>query len=139
MRCALELVMTATIKAEEKAAFKALREQEERERKRANTIRYCEKLGERLEKKADKGELPQTSFYCDKWDKRPLVSTYSDYADKRLSYREDGDELDLELLKEWFAQYCFDVAVNEYGYYRYGCGYCKGYEIVISPAMECVK
>lgn len=139
MKCALELMMTATIRAEEEAALKILREQEVRERKRVNTIRYCEKLGERLEQMAEKGNIPQTSFYCDKWDNRPLVSTHSDYADKRLSYKASGDELDLELLKEWFAKYCFDVAIKEYGHYRYGWGYCKGYEVVISPAMECVK
>ena len=135
----MELIMTATIKAEEEAIRQAIEEQQKKERQRAYTLRYCEKLGEQLEAIAETGKTPKVIFYCGKWDTRPLAPTYNDYADKRLSYRTNGESLDLELMAEWFAQYCFCVSIKEYGYYTYGCGYCSGLEVLIAPDPECIK
>lgn len=138
MKCALELVMTATIKAEEEAIRKALEKQREEAEKRERTLKYCEKLGEEMERKAEKGQMPTASMRFDYFH-RPITSTCKDYADGRLSYRGYDEAVDFELMAEWFAQYCFTIEIKKFDFWRYGCGVCNGYEIVISPNPECVK
>lgn len=139
MKCALELMATAAIKAEEIEREKKLTEQREREAKRIRTIRYCEKLGNQLEALAEKGKKPFTSFYCSGYNHRPLTATFSDYADKRLSYKCCGEALDLQVMANWFADFCFVVTLKKFDYYAYGCGLCSGYEVVISPKAECLQ
>ena len=78
MKCALELMMTAAVKAEENKEKELLAKQREREAKRIRTIRYCEKLGNQLEALAEKGKKPSTSFYCSGYNHRPLTATFSD-------------------------------------------------------------
>lgn len=138
MRCALELVMTATIKAEEEAARKAIEKQREEMKKRERTLKYCEKLGEELERKAEKGQMPTATMKFDYYH-CPIASTCKDYADHRLSYRSYDGDVNFELMAEWFAQYCFIIEIKKFEFWRYGWGVCNGYEMVISPAMECVK
>lgn len=138
MRCAMELMVTATVRAEEIARENAARVMRETQAKIARTTVYCEKLGAELEKMADNGKKPVTSFVCDKWDCRPLVATNRDYADQRISYKRCGDGLDLELVAEWFASYCFEVAVEDFHYWCYGCGRCSGYKVTISPKPACI-
>ncbi len=138
MRCALELVATATIIAEENARIEEIRRLKEQEEKRIRTIQLCEELGVKLEIMAERGTLPTISFYCDSYGRR-LMETYNDYADKRLSYRVIGESINFQTLAEWFAQYCFETTVSDFGYYRYGCGWCCGYVIKISPKPECLS
>lgn len=139
MKCALELMATAAVKAEEIEREKKLTEQREREAKEIRTIRYCEKLGSQLEALAEKGKNPSTSFYCTGYSHQPLTATFSDYADKRLSYKCCGEALDLQIMANWFAGFCFTVTLKEFDYYAYGCGLCSGYEVVISPKAECLQ
>lgn len=139
MKCALELMATAAVKAEEIEREKKLTEQREREAKRIRTIRYCEKLGNQLEALAEKGKNPSTSFYCTGYNHRPLTETFSDYADKRLSYKCCGEALDLQVMANWFADFCFIVTLKKFNYYAYGFGLCSGYEVVISPKAECLQ
>ena len=138
MRCAMDLMVTATVRAEEIARENAARVAREAQAKIARTIAYCEKLGAELEKMADKGKKPVVSFVCDKRDCRPLVATNREYADHRTSYNPCGDSLDLELMAEWFAPYCFEVAVEDFHYWNYGCGRWSGYKVTIAPKPACI-
>lgn len=137
MKCALELVATANFIAEQNAREKALAEQREREEMQARTIELCEKLGSELEEKALRGQHPTICFYCDKYSNRILTSTYSDYADGKLSHR-CGKQIDLDLLKRWFEKYCFEVKTSNYDYRQYGWGWCSGSKIEITPAPACL-
>lgn len=138
MRCAFDLVTTANFIAEEKERLKTIQEQLEREELRVRTIQYCEKLGAELEQKSEKGEQPIIDFHCSH-NGTPLVATFSDYADRRLSFNwSKTGKIDLELMKQWFADYCFQVKTTPYDYYCYGLGVCSGYLVKISPAPQCV-
>ena len=139
MKCAMELMAISAVKAEEIEKEKKLFEQREREAKRARTIRYCEKLGNQLEALAEKGKKPSVSFHCSSYNYRPLTSTFNDYADKRLSYKCCGEPLDLQVMANWFANFCFAVTLKKFNYYTYGLGLCSGYEVVISPKAECLQ
>lgn len=138
MKCALDLVATATLTAQANAQMEELRRQREAELLRSHTTRFCEKIGEELEALAHKGKQPVTSFHCDNTG-NILTSTYGDYADNRLSYRLSGDYVDLNYVKQWFAQYCFDVTITQFGYYRYCWGYQHGYAVEVRPMPECLK
>lgn len=138
MKCALELVAIATTRAEEIAREEELRKQREKEAKRAATLKMCERLGAELELQANKGQVPSVSFHCS-MEGRELIGTCSEYADKRLSHRPKGDVIDLDILTEWFAQFCFEVSVSEFDYYRYCWGLCEGHTVNIKPNPECLK
>ena len=138
MKCALELVAIAATRAEEIAREEELRKQREREAKRAATLKMCERLGAELELQANKGQAPSVSFHCSNGGQE-LASTYTDYADGRLSYRPQGDVIDLDILAEWFGQFCFEVIVSDFGYYRYCWGWREGYTVDIKPSPECLK
>lgn len=138
MRCAMDLMVTATVRAEEIAREKTARAVREAQEKIARTIVYCEKLGAELEKMANRGTKPVTSFVCDKWDCRLLAASNREYADNRTSYRPYGDGLDLKAMAEWFAPYCFDVVVEDFSYWRYGYGCNKGYKVTITPKPACL-
>ncbi len=138
MRCAMDLVVTATIKAEEIRQEQLLAQQKEYEAKKARTLELCEQLGERLERLANAGQTPTISFECDKWY-QPLKPTHNDYCDQRLSYRGDGERFDIDILTDWFNSYCFTVTTEDFSYYRYSWGYCHGYTITIAPQPACLK
>lgn len=138
MKCAMELLVTATVKAEENKQKQILQEQREREIKRANTIRFCEELGAVLETKAKNGRKPESTFYCSKLSTRPLSPSNRQYADRRTSYFASGDSLDLEVMAEWFSHYCFEVVVKDWNYWSYGYGSCRGYEVTIRPKPICI-
>ena len=113
MKCAMELMVTATVKAEENARIEAERIRRAKEIKRKITVEFCEKLGAQLEDKAQRGVKPEVEFRCDKWG-HPLTATTRQYADRRTSYIPDGSSLDLEFLVEWFDKYCFTVSSKEF-------------------------
>lgn len=137
MKCALELMATASVKAEENAKKEAERIAREKAARRAYTIKYCEKLGELLEEKANRGERLTTSFCCSE-DAIPLTHSYSQYSDHRKSYYFDGESLDLDFVAEWFDTYCFKVTIEHIRYWRYGFGVQRGYEVNIIPNPECI-
>lgn len=135
MKCAMELMMISAVNSVERR-----KEEEERKRKELqeiceNTIAYCNELGNTIETLADEGRQPKVIFYITN-DDHILTSTYRDYADHRLSYR-GGKKIDLDIMAEWFAKFCFRVEKEEFWYYRYGCGQNKGYKVIISPSPEC--
>ena len=138
MKCAMELVVIATAKAEEIEQAKLLAKQRAYEEKKARTLELCKRLGEQLEQLANAGKTPKITFQCDKWY-QPLKPTCDDYSDGRLSYRGDGQEFDIEVLTEWFNSYCFAVSKEGFSYYRYSFGYCRGYAITIAPQPACLK
>lgn len=137
MRCAMELTVVAKTRANELAMEEALRQKKQAEEKRARTIAYCEKLGERLERLAITGKKPTVDFYCDR-HYQPQAETTKDYADHRLSYYSTDGALDMDYLTEWFKAYCFEVSITNIYMWHYGCGECKGFRVVIEPAPECI-
>lgn len=139
MKCALELQMKATVRAEEIRKAKIEAERKEKIAIRANTLAECERIGLILESEADKGKQPFYHFHVSNWDNRVLKETREDYADRRVSYNSTTLKLDLDLMREWFAQYCFAVKLKEFYYYEYGCGCCSGWTVYIEPSAECLK
>lgn len=137
MKCAMELVATATIRAEEIEAEKAREILQRKLAMRADTIAFCESIGKQLEAMAQNGKCPACQFVLSR-DNYPLYETYSDYADKRLSYRTNGNPIDLEYLSEWFSQYCFETTNTADWGYRYGYGYMEIVKVKISPNPECM-
>lgn len=138
MKCAMELMMTATVRAEEIAKEEAVRIARVKATKRANTIKYCEELGNSLEAMANNGKNPTVAFFCDKYNTRPMKATTREYSDHRISYVVCGESLDLELMAEWFDPYCFNVAIEDFHYWNYGCGRSSGYKVTIAPKPACI-
>lgn len=136
MKCATELMAIAKVKAKEIARA----EQEKRERETmariARTIKHCEDLGNTLESMAEQGKEPSAVFYTDEYH-RLMTPTYSRYADGRKSFIWSRESIDLEMLKEYFAQYCFNLTIKQFDYWCYGLGLNQGYVITISPAPKC--
>lgn len=137
MRCAMELQMTAVVRAEEKARAEAVQKQIAKQKLVAKTIQFCEELGKELEKMADNGYQPMTSFVLSDWGRR-MVETRCDYVDARLSYRQK-EEVDLDTVKKWFAQYCFKVTEHKMYGWVYGAGECSLWRVTIKPDAECLK
>lgn len=137
MRCAMDLMMTATVKAEEMVEAEALKKEREAIARTARTIAFCEKLGNELEAMANKGKKPEISFHITAGG-RPMKATNREYADYRTSYIENGESIDTALMAEWFEPYCFEVVIERFRYWYYGCGQCWGYEITITPKPECL-
>jgi hypothetical protein len=138
MKCAMELMMTATVRAEEIAKEEAIRDAHRRAVKRANTIKYCEELGNSLEAMANNGKKPTVTFFCDKYTTSPMKATTREYADHRTSYVVCGESLDLELMVEWFDSYCFNMVIEDFCYWRYNLGRNTGYKITIVPKPACI-
>lgn len=138
MRCAMDLMMTAAVRAEEIRQEEIARIARAKAAKRANTIKYCEELGASLEAMADKGKKPSITFFCDKYDTRPMTATTRQYADHRTSYVVCGESLDLELMAEWFAPYCFEVKIEDFRYWKYNCGSNSGYKVTVEPQPACL-
>ena len=136
MKCATELMAIAKVKAEE--IIRAEQEKREREimARIARTTKYLEKLGNTLESMAEQGKEPSIVFYTDRYY-RPMEPTYNEYADGRKSFIWSCDSIDLEMLKEYFEQYCFNLTVAQFNYWCYGLGVKQGYVITISPAPKC--
>jgi hypothetical protein len=140
MRCAFDLQMIAKVRAEENAKAELLRQRQEDMARTARTIEFCEKLGRQLEEMAEKGQTPIIRFDCENSNfPRLLVSTRNDYADRRTSHRSTGEPFDLNLMKEWFAQYCFEVDCHKSWTWHYGCGQVSYYWVTISPQPQCLQ
>lgn len=140
MRCAFDLQMTAKVRAEENAKAEILRRREEDIACKARTIEFCEKLGRELEEQAEKGETPIIRFDCENSDfPRLLVATRKEYADRRVSHNPIGEPLDLNLIIEWFAQYCFEVNCRKCWTWHYGYGQVNYYWVTIAPQPQCLQ
>ena len=139
MKCAMELTAIALNKAEEIAQEIALRKAQEKQKQLEYTTAFCEKLGVELEAVANRGKKPEVEFRCSN-SYRVLKSTYSHYADHRLSYEFDGSTaLDFEFMSAWFEHYCFEVKKREVYYWQYGWGECRGFDVVITPKPQCLE
>lgn len=157
MKCAIELMTIAAVRAEEVAKEEEIRIAREKARqeelakqeaarkerevieRRERTIRYCEQFGADLEKEANKGKTPTITFRCDgRYIGELLKSTWDEYADRRLSYRSCSGSIDFELMAEWFAPYCFEMKFKEFEYWRYWSGLVRGYIVTIEPQPECI-
>lgn len=140
MRCAFDLQMTAKVRAEENARAELLRQREEDKARTARTIAFCEKIGRQLEELAEKGETPIVRFDCEYSSfPRLLVATRNEYADRRESHNPTGESFDLNLLVEWFAQYCFEVKCRKCWTWHYGYGQVNYYWVTISPQPQCLQ
>lgn len=139
MKCAMELAIISAAKARALEEEETIRRQKILEQRRKYTEEYCEQLGAELEELANKGKKLVVSFKCSHYYKL-LKSTCADYSDRRLSYNIDSSiELDMDYLKEWFESYCFEVKMSTMYYWQYGWGECKGYDVVITPAPQCLN
>ena len=138
MKCALELQMIATIKAEENRRAEIEAEKRKAMAVQKETIAECERIGAILEELAEKGKSPIYRFYVDRYW-QVLKETYKDYADHRLSYRPTSLKIDINTMEKWFKQYCFDVEIKKFHFYQYLLGVCRGSEIIIRPSAECLK
>ena len=138
MKCALELQVIATVKAEENRRAEIEAETRKAIAIQKETIAECERIGVILEELAEKGKSPIYRFYVDRYW-QVLKETYKDYADHRLSYNPTSLEIDINTMKKWFKQYCFDVEIKNFRFYQYWFGVRSGGEIIIRPSAECLK
>jgi transcriptional regulator len=109
------------------------KERKEREQKAQATLKLCEELSEKIEGLAQKGKDLTVYFNCT--EKGAIMTpTTRDYADSRISYHYQ-ECIDLDLLKDYFKQYCFDITVvKRFEYWYYGCGkFSDGMAVRISP------
>jgi hypothetical protein len=138
MKCAMSLMATSAIRARENEEARRVAKRQEDEARQERTIRLCEQLGEELEQRANEGKTPKIIFCCDKYHYRPLKSTTSEYSDHRVSFIPQGQGIDLKVMRNWFAQFCFELEVTEFPYWYYGCGRVRGYQIMIKPNPACI-
>ena len=145
MKCALELQATATKRAEEIRQNEMEKARQKEAEIKKNTIQFCEKLGEQLEREANAGKVPEVDFYMEfHWYSgdfrgRQMFPTRKDYADKRVSFNPTGEELDLKIMADWFKPYCFTVNYKKESVWEYGWGCHKAYHVYIKPAPECLN
>lgn len=140
MKCALELVATAAVRANEIAEEKRIAAEQEMRQRRAYTEKLCEEIGAEMERMASKGKQPAFTFFCDEEDGgKQLKETRSDYADKRLSYFASGEKFSLKMMAQYFDKYCFQVSYCPKWVWRYGFGEVKAYQIKILPNPDCCK
>ena len=140
MKCAMELMVTAATRAEENASAWAAERAKEAVERRKNTIKYCEEIGDYLERMANNGKKPTKTFLCGGYlHYRVLGGTHSHYKDGRLSYYAISEEIDLDVMAEWFAPYCFIVKRKECRYWSYGSGEVTGCQVTIEPQPECIS
>lgn len=137
MKCALELQMIATVRAEKLLEEENARREAAHQAIVAETLAFCEKLGQDLEKLAEKGKFPKLEFMSSSDLNQVLVPTYRDYADHRESYTPSGN-FNFEVLKNWFAEYCFEVQLHKTYGWRYFWGEISMYRVIISPKAECL-
>lgn len=145
MECALKLQAIAAAKVEENR----LREVEAEAKRKVNTfnqtMKYCEQIGKKLEEMANAGYTPRVYFLFDYDYYHPNYGFAmeedhrSPYADKRTTHHRIGEEFDLEVMKEWFAQYCFTLRYYTTYTWKYGHGSYKIYGVIIEPSPECKK
>lgn len=140
MRCAMEL-LSIQAKVVQEAKEEALRKERERmERLKQDTLKECMELGKIIESNAEKGFKPEVCFLYNEVEQCTMYTCNNEYADRRTSHR-FRREFDLELAKEWFAQYCFEIKqvdkVSKYWRYGSGCFAIPVYTMKIIPMPQC--
>lgn len=143
MRCAMDLMTMAVARKVEIEEQKRIREEDRKAQVIQNTLSWCEEIGEVLENMAFKGEKPVyvhlSSIENTNGDICLVKGIKGKYADpRRLSYEEYGNRLNLDLIKKWFNEFCFEVEVKEVLYYKYGWGCLRRYRLVIKPNPNCL-
>ena len=139
----MDLMAMAVTRKTEIEEQKRIREEERKAQVIQNTLEWCEKVGQELEKKAFNGEKPiythLSSLDNTNGDISLVRGVKGKYADlRRLSYEEYGDRLNLDLIKKWFNEFCFEVETKEVLYYKYGWGCLRRYRLVIKPNSNCL-
>lgn len=137
MLCARELQMIADQKHEEQKAKDLILQAILKKQKYERTLKWCEILGEQLSARAREGKSLTTELVCTPGWRYVLKATTTEYADHRESYYVVDDCIDIEQMKEWFAQYCFEVVTSRSWYWNYGCGKCSCNRIRIRPRPKC--
>jgi hypothetical protein len=139
MKCALELMVIAEAKAEEKAREQEIYERKRKEEENARTLKMCEDIGKYLEEMAENGERPYYCFNCSK-NYSLLTKERQRYANGKTSYTTvPNSSFNIELMKEYFENYCFEVSAINYEYYNYGWGAQKGHTIYIRVSPKCAR
>lgn len=139
----MDLMAMAVTRKAEMEEQKRIKEENRKAQVIQNTLSWCEKVGQELEKKAFNGEKPIYTciFSLENIDEEVnlIKGIKGKYADpKRLSYERYGEKLSLELIKEWFSEFCFTVQTKESKYYQYGWGCLTRYDVVIKPNPNCL-
>jgi hypothetical protein len=123
----------------------AVMEQQEQAKKirlkiKENSIAFCENvIGPALEKKAKAGETVRWNkdFKCNNgdWKKyyaEPLKADGYRYANGKLSYNGNGEQYDLEVIKEYLEKHCYKVSFSSHSYMTYGWGERVGVTMWVS-------
>ena len=140
--CAMELI--------EIGVMNAMRIEEERrlqfEKLVAYTKQWCEQvIAPMLEKSANEGNVHPS---CDLWFTgdnnstlvRQLYSSGSYYAIKRLEAHFVSEDIHIPTLKEYLAQFCYQLEPQKCHDYRInGCAKCEGYEWKVTVSPSCVQ
>jgi hypothetical protein len=137
MLCARELQKIADQKHEEQKAKNLILEAVLRKQKYERTLKWCEILGEQLITRANEGKSITTELMCTIGYLNILKATTSEYADHRESHYVVDGCIDIEQMKEWFAQYCFEVVTSRSWYWAYGYGQRACNRIKIRPKPKC--
>lgn len=137
MKCAAELVLKATTRKAEIEVTKKMQEEIAKRNLIIDTIKWCEKVGQHLESLADNGKSPCYHFVMSYTT--VMEETRKAYADRRLSWEYGKVKLDINTVKEWFAQYCFKVEIEETWGWVYGFGQVSFDSVTIKPDLNCLK
>ena len=138
MKCAMDLItISARVVAEQEEA-KRMAEERRKQELRKDTLNFCEALGKKIESRAWNGYRPCVIFYTDA-EYNTIESTYEDYSGGVLSYKygTESVELDPEIIREWFSDYCFQVIEEPFTYKMYHYGTRTGRKFTIAPVPEC--
>lgn len=136
MKCALELLAIQKAKQEEIARAEAIRKEKEEREKRERTLAMCEEFSEELEKLASLGRDPAIQFKCSSDYERVYQRSHTRYADEGPEHYCSG-KFDIELMKQYFAEYCFRITETKTSFRTYGCGSWRGYALSIEPDPQC--
>ena len=141
MKCAMELMATATARKIEIENEKIAERERYLAKVRKNTIAWCEKIGCQLEEMANQGKSPIFSFVFSEinGDGYEMVSNTTLYADHRESWHSTGEKLSLAIIAEWFSQYCFSVYKQKIKVWRYGLGQLNALGVTIKPTPDCME
>jgi hypothetical protein len=151
MKCALELYSIREDALKKKRLEELKKDEECRARQNEiakYSIQFCENyIGKELEKDAQKGLQPslyiEGNVIKDRLGKEyfcPLVEEPRNrYADGKRSYTIDRSKtIDLEVVRNYLAQFCFMVNTSHLEYYHYGFGKQDGIKLKITVNPECL-
>jgi hypothetical protein len=149
MKCANEMLGILNREKEAERLAQLAKEAEiERLRSKMGvaSINFCEnEIAESIEKCALRGQsdcwitLGRSRWYDDIQDAVYRLKVYLNYyANGKNSYEPIGAPMDLNTIVEYLKHHCYDVAVYESHYMRYGFGKQRSFSLRISiPENPC--